>query len=30
VNALLQTSALTRTFGGVVALDHLDLAVTRN
>ena len=30
MNALLQTSALTRTFGGVVALDHLDLAVTRN
>ena len=30
MNALLQTSALTRTFGGVLALDHLDLAVTRN
>ena len=30
MNALLQASALTRTFGGVVALDHLDLAVTRN
>jgi len=30
VNPLLQASALTRTFGGVVALDHLDLAVTRN
>ena len=30
MNALLQTSALSRAFGGVVALDRLDLAVTRN
>jgi branched-chain amino acid transport system ATP-binding protein len=30
VNALLEARALTKTFGGVVALDALDLAVERN
>jgi branched-chain amino acid transport system ATP-binding protein len=30
MSALLEASALTRNFGGVIALDHLDLAVAPN
>src|SRR5262249_26238105 len=30
VSALIEARALTRTFGGVLALDRLDLAVARN